>query len=311
MKDDLENIPSTEENIEGAHFGKHVSQYDNYGRAGSKHAKSFDKMYQAYDGSVAAKPKKKRKGPVFWISLFIMIAALIAIAVLVGGYVEGCMKYKNIADDVFKDRNELNLADMKVDWDKLLATNPDTVGWVYCPDTAINYPVVHTDNNDKYLKTSFEGYQSYVSYGTIFVDYHNKHDLSDQNIVSYGHHMNDGSMYSAIADMKEEDFLNSHKTIYFLTPNGNYRLCAFTLCHVDASEPIVQTNFSTPQKMTDYIQDKINRGVSHLQPSIPDPALMSKIFTFSTCDNYLTDGRYILFAYVAESTVAGVNGLEK
>lgn len=300
MNKRLNDIPNTEQYSQGAHFG--------YQKSDAK--QSFEEMYQQYDGSVPAKAQKKKRGPVFWIALVVMIAALIGIGVLVAGYVEGCIKYNKIADEAFNDRNAVNLADMKVDWDKLLATNPDTVGWVYCPDTPINYPVVHTTNNDKYLKTNFEGYQSYVSYGAIFVDYHNKHDLSDQNIVSYGHHMNDGSMYSAIADMRDEDFLNAHKTIYFLTPNGNYRLTGFTLCHVNANEPIVQVNFSTQQKMTEYIQDKIRRGESHLRGDMPAAEAMSKIFTFSTCDNLFTDGRYILFAYVAESTVPGVLGLE-
>lgn len=57
-----------------------------------------------------------------------MIAALIALGVIGAGYLQGCMMYNEIADDAFTDRDELNLADMKVDWDKLLAMNPDTVG---------------------------------------------------------------------------------------------------------------------------------------------------------------------------------------
>lgn len=71
------------------------------------------------------KPKRK-KGFLFWASLTIMIAALIALAVIGAGYLQGCLLYKNISDDTFDDGN-LNLADMKVDWDKLRAINPDTV----------------------------------------------------------------------------------------------------------------------------------------------------------------------------------------
>ena len=33
---------------------------------------------------------------------------------------------------------------------------------------------------------------------------------------------------------------------------------------------------------------------------------MTKTFAFSTCDNLPSDGRYVLFGYVAETTVSGV-----
>lgn len=53
------------------------------------------------------------------------------------------------------------MADLEVDWDALLAINPDTVGWVYVPGTNINYPIVHTDNDETYLTRDFNGEQSW------------------------------------------------------------------------------------------------------------------------------------------------------
>lgn len=85
-----------------------------------------------------------------------MVAALIALGVIGFGYLEGCMMYRDLSGEAFDDGN-LNLADMKVDWDELLKINPDTVGWVYIPGTKVNYPVVHTTDNDKYLHTNFRG----------------------------------------------------------------------------------------------------------------------------------------------------------
>ena len=62
------------------------------------------------------------------------------------------------------------MADLEVDWDALLAINPDTVGWVYVPGTNINYPIVHTDNDETYLTRDFNGEQSWgATYGCIFL----------------------------------------------------------------------------------------------------------------------------------------------
>lgn len=250
-------------------------------------------------------PKKKKKGFLFWASLVVMITALIALGVIGLGYLEGCMMYKDISDDAF-DKNT-----MTVDWDKLLAINPETVGWVYIPDTNVNYPVVHTTNNEKYLTTNFRGYNSYISWGAIFMDCNNKHDCSDQNIVTYGHNMNDGSMYQLFREMADSNVFNAHRDIYFLTPAGNYTLKSFALCHVAATEKIIMTNFGADTNRINYINDKINRCVVSVDGSIPDPVKMSKIFTFSTCDNTARNYRYMCFAYVVESTVDGVVGADQ
>lgn len=122
--------------------------------------------------------------------------------------------------------------------------------------------------------------------------------------------MNDGSMYAIFAQMLKSDEFNKHRNIYFLTPKGNYRLKSFALCHVNAQEKIIQTNFGSEANKVNYIMDKINRSVVEAEGQVPDPAAMTKIFTFSTCDNIERDLRAMCFAYVAESTVDGVPGLE-
>ncbi|MBQ2680718.1 MAG: hypothetical protein IJF97_02135, partial [Eggerthellaceae bacterium] len=60
-----------------------------------------------------------------------------------------------------------------------------------------------------------------------------------------------------------------------------------------------------------YINDKIERSVVSPAEALPAVDGMNQIFTFSTCDNNQNNARYILFGYVAESTVPGVEGLEE
>lgn len=296
-------IPSTDKFTKGANFGE--SSFNNVEK--NQNFSNFQNNNQ--NGQNTPKKPKRKKGPVFWIALFVLVGSLVALGIIGAGYLEGCMMYKDLADDVFKEGDNLNLSDMKIDWDKLRAINPDVIAWIYIPGTQINYPIVHTDNNEKYLKTTFRGEHSYISYGTIFMDCNNKHDISDPNIITYGHNMNDGTMYSTFAQMKHDDVFNAHRNIYFLTPAGNYRLKSFTLIRAAGTEKIVQPQFSTPQKMVEYINDKINRKVVNVEGSIPDASDMTKIFMFSTCDNLENTYRYICYAYVAESTVDGVPGL--
>lgn len=291
--DKLNNIPE-------------IPQTDN---TGFQNLNSSD-YYRGMSNNPNKKDKKKKKrGPVFWLALIVLIASLIGLGVIVWGYLQGRMLYNDISDTAFKDTKGQTLADMTVDWDALRAINPDIVAWVYMPGTAINYPVVQTTNNETYLVKPFRGWSSYIHYGCIFMDYNDKPDFTSQNIITYGHHMNDGTMYALIGDMKDTDVFNQHREIFFLTPYGNFRLTTFTEVRVAATEKIVQTEFSTPGKMTEYIQDKINRSIVTPNTPIPDPAEMSKIFMFSTCDNIHNDHRYICYAYVAETTYPGCKAL--
>ena len=74
------------------------------------------------------------------------------------------------------------------------AKNSDLVGWVSIPGTRIDYPVMQTkDSPDFYLKHAFD--KSYSSYGVPYLAENCDVGISD-NLVLYGHHMNNGTMFS-------------------------------------------------------------------------------------------------------------------
>lgn len=72
-----------------------------------------------------------------------------------------------------------------IDFDALLNRNKDVIGWLYCPDTVINYPVVQGKNNDQYLRKDLDG--KYLVSGTLFADYRNGGHLTRMpTILSMG-----------------------------------------------------------------------------------------------------------------------------
>lgn len=106
------------------------------------------------------------------------------------------------------------------------AQNSDLVGWVSIPGTRIDYPVMQTkDNPDFYLKHAFD--KSYSSYGVPYVQENCDIGVSD-NLVLYGHHMNNGSMFSDLCKYESEDFYREHKIIHFdtLESFGEYEVIA-------------------------------------------------------------------------------------
>lgn len=104
--------------------------------------------------------------------------------------------------------------------------NNDFIGWISIDGTNIDYPVMQSkDNPNFYLKRSFE--KSYSDYGVPYVQEDCDIDLSD-NTVIYGHHMNNGSMFSDLCKYEDESFYEEHKTIRFdtLEDLGSYEIVA-------------------------------------------------------------------------------------
>lgn len=104
----------------------------------------------------------------------------------------------------------------KIDWEKLRLINSEIVAWIMIPGTPVNYPVVQTDDNAKYLHLSFEGADNIC--GTIFMNTYNHSDFSDWNTILYGHNMKNGSMFATLNRYKNEDFYKEHQEIWILTP---------------------------------------------------------------------------------------------
>lgn len=263
----------------------------------------------------AAKPPNKKKGGlwrvVFWIALVVLAASLAALGFIAFSYWQGQQVYDEVAEQGFTAPEDIEgtaLADLTVDWDALKAINPDTVGWVYVPGTVINYPIVHTDNNEYYLSRNFEGSEGLLAkHGAIFLAAENSADFADPNNLVYGHNMRDGSMFAAITGFPEDDQFNAHRSVYILTPQGNYRLQTFSLVHCAADDPLAQMTFSGEEERVAYVQDKIDRSIVEVS-DIPAAAEMTKTFALSTCDSLPTDGRYVLFAHVVDSTVGTEGG---
>lgn len=252
---------------------------------------------------------------VFCAAVAVFVAAAALLGCMLFSYWQGQKSYDDLAASALGasvrdvDAAPDALLNLQVDWDALSAENPDTVGWICIPGTAVNYPVVRAPENDpeRYLTYDFHGNAGgwwMPTYGTPYLLAGNAADFSDRNNVVQGHHLQNGEMFAALADFADSACFNEHRSVYLLTPQGNYRLLTLALVHCEGSEPIVQTAFSTEEDFEAYVQDKLDRSVVSADPAPPAATEVSQLFTFSTCDNG-TDMRYVLFCSPAEYVPAG------
>jgi len=279
--------------------------------------KDYASSRDCYQGRVESEQGKRKWRVVFIVALVVFVVSISVLGVIAFSYLQGQQKYGGVAESANVSdldaalTSEVSAAEIedlvKVDWDALLGANPDTVAWVYIPGTAISYPVVQGQDNEHYLTYDFDGAAGWLAnYGAIFMDCKNNPDWSDQLYFIYGHHMNDGSMFADIVNLEDPARFDECRTVYILSPKGDFRLQTFALDHIAPDEEIVMARFADDVEMREYVQDKIAKSVVVTQ-DLPDMADMGKIFAFATCDN-ASWGRDILYAYVEDASSAGLEG---
>lgn len=282
--------------------GKHAANQASY-------KPEMVEMYSRNHYGSQAHSSRSRKNPwrvVFVVSIIVLIAALIGLGAIAFQYISQQRAYDDLEQYAsISDAENVSLADLTVDWDALRAVNPNIMAWIYIPDSPVNYPVVQGQDNQEYLHKAFDGSTGWLaSAGTIFLDSNNASDFSDRNSALYGHHMNDGSMFASLSDWQNNDEFNSHRDIYLLTPQGNYRLKTFAMVKTTGTDALVQTTFSSEESYRSYIQDKLDRSVVTQEGDVLGASDITQSMLFSTCEYSQADGRAVLFAAVVETTVA-------
>ncbi len=184
---------------------------------------------------------------------------------------------------------------ISVDFATLQGENPDVIGWIYCPGTEVNYPILHSDDNRYYLRRLSDG--TYNTAGSIFADCRNSEELSEENVILYGHNMYNGTMFALLPKYAGQEFYEAHPVWYLLTPTANYKVELFA-GFVTSTKSLVysvhreQTEDGRP--CTDQAwEDSDFRGVDPPQDG-------DRTLTLSTCSYEFTDARYVVMGVLRE-----------
>ena len=192
-----------------------------------------------------------------------------------------------------------------IDWNALRDINPDTVGWVYIPDSNVNYPIVHASDNSKYLHASYaDSVQGLVWHGAPFLDKDNAPDFTDDNNIVYAHNMQDGSMFADVTKFQNQEYYDSHTEIYVYTPGMNYLYKPYAVNQIPGSDPLVIDNFASDAEMHEYALDKVSASNVSDTDASSQIEKSSSYLALVTCVNSLSlDERVVLFASLEKSAV--------
>lgn len=177
----------------------------------------------------------------------------------------------------------------QVDFDALHEINPDIVGWLFCEDTEINYPVVQTDDNDYYLKHLFN--RDYNANGCLFLDYRVSGDFSDSHSIIYGHNMDSGSMFSSLEEYKNQEYYDAHPQLLLVTPEADLQIKLFVGYVASVDDNAWNVDFMNESEFDSWLSSTL--GKSTFKSSI-SPSTTNRIITLSTCSYEFDNARFIL-----------------
>lgn len=177
-----------------------------------------------------------------------------------------------------------------VDFESLMAANPDVRGWLYAEDTPISYPVVQGESNDTYIHRMADGTSNRA--GSIFMDFRCAGDFSEQFTVLYGHHMKNGSMFGSIHDYTEAGYYESHPYLWLLTPKRDYLLEVLSGCVVDGNDEVYDLNF-WDESLETLLERLDSESTFDRYPSVARDST-KHILLLSTCSYEADEARYVV-----------------
>ncbi|MFP3155658.1 class B sortase [Lachnospiraceae bacterium ZAX-1] len=210
------------------------------------------------------------------------------------GFGSGTLKEK---DGDFEKSNGTFM--LQIDFEGLKAQNNDCIAWIHFDTIDISYPLMQGEDNEYYLKHTFN--KEEIAVGSIFMDWENASDFTNDHTIIYGHNMKDGSMFAQVNRYKEKDFFLEHPDFWIYTPQAIYRYEIFSCYLAEVSGDSFDNRISTENVQKEAWIERIGTR-SEYATGVPVKA-EDKIVTLVTCNSAGEKYRFVVHAKQTEKIV--------
>ena len=233
----------------------------------------------------------------------IIMVLLIGIMLISSYFIYKSRKEDKIQENIYeeiievakeKENKEENEEQQEINMQELYNVNNDIVGWLKIDNTNINYPVMQTKNTPNYyLRRNF--YKEYSQWGTPFLS-ENCDIQSSDNLIIYGHHINNSKMFGELKHYKKEEYYKNHKYIKFYTMNEKkeYEIIAvFKTVAYTGFKYYQYSNFNNEREFETFVNKCRELSFYHIEKNIN---YGEKLITLSTCEYSQENGRLVVIA---------------
>lgn len=163
--------------------------------------------------------------------------------------------------------------------------NNDLGGWVQIGEI-LSLPVMHTPSNPQFYLTHYFD-KTKKSQGTPFIDERCEFNLMSDNVIIYGHNMNNNTVFCPLMNYTNQDFYSQNKIISFNTlyeVNRYEIISVFTSTFDGIEENIYFENvdFETELNFKDFVNDISSRSIYKTDKILQ---YGDKFITLMTCTN--------------------------
>lgn len=183
-----------------------------------------------------------------------------------------------------------------VDFEAVRETGMHVRGWLYSADTVINYPVVYYSNNSYYLEHDYTGRRSGA--GALFFDTRATKALTGDNLIIYGHHMKDRSMFGSLLQYQKQEYYDAHPTMYLLTLDGNFRIDLIAARFQNSDAEHYPIWFESDDARRRFVQNAVQN--SDFQAADYAYRADARIVSLVTCaySSYIEDAKYAVTGWL-------------
>ena len=185
----------------------------------------------------------------------------------------------------------------EVDWNYWQSINPQVIGWVTIPGTAVDYPIVQAPPNDPTFYLTHDVYGDWNFAGCPYLDAECADGGLEEsmNAVVFGHNLGygDPSLFAAFARYVDASFAQAHRTVLVQTPTSKIPCVVQGAACIQGDQASKRTRFSDEEDFHSWYQNQIEKCSCRTQ----DETEVKRTITFCTCSYYRWDNeRTIVYA---------------
>lgn len=217
--------------------------------------------------------------------LLLLLGVVFTYIYFSGGIYAIDSKYRNRAVSDLVVEGADDPFDRVIDFEKLRGINSDVVGWLYMPDSSVDYPILIGSEDEYYLDRNIYG--DYSPLGSIFGFSDVSRDLSDGHVMLFGHNMASNQMFGDLKKfVRSDEFRDSHRKFYVYLDRKVMEFDIFSIFVCDENDSMFAKGRELgSMEYMDFVGDIINRdrysGYS-LEGSSIDIS-DSQVFSLVTC----------------------------
>ena len=182
---------------------------------------------------------------------------------------------------------------------KIREQNSDIVGWLEIEGTSINYPLLQGNDDKYYMNHNYKKQKS--KNGSIFLTSEYNWDIPSDNLLIFGHNLNNGTMFQELLKYSNEAFYKKHQTIRFTTmeDDAEYEIISVFKSRVyyKSEKNVFRyyyfVNANNEEEYNEFVKNAKKASLYNIDATAK---YGEQLITLSTCSYHVKDGRFAVVA---------------